>query len=109
MLEAKVGMLERIRRALGGSPPKSNAHGSPHMPAMTTGYEPHLEVLRDTARDLCADPWMANCLVLEVKMIDGKATLHTSPEALPYVKAAYAIKGAGMPANIRALLDGMAA
>jgi hypothetical protein len=107
-VEAKVGMIERIRKALGGSP-SDHAHGHSAQSAAPSQYQPHLELLRDTARDLCSDTWLANQIVVDVKMENGKPTLSSMPAgSMPYVRAAYAIRKNEMPADIKGMFDGMA-
>lgn len=102
-------MIERIRRALGGSP-SDHEHGNSAHSTGPAQYQQHLEMLRDTARDLCADTWLANQIALDVKMENGKPTLRSMPaESMPYVRAAYAIRKNELPADMKGLFDGMAA
>jgi hypothetical protein len=107
-MEAKLGMIDRIRRALGGSP-SDHAHGHSAHTAAPSQYQPHLELLRDTARDLCSDTWLANQIALDVKMENGKPTLCSMPaESMPYVRAAYAIRKNELPADMKSMFDGQA-
>lgn len=107
-MEAKLGMIERIRRALGGSPSDHEQGHSAHS-AAPSQYQQQLDMLRDTARDLCADTWLANKIALDVKTVNGKPTLSTLPaESMPYVKAAYAIRKNEMPADMKGLFEGIA-
>ena len=102
-------MIERIRRALGGSP-SDHAHAHSAHSAAPMNYQPHLEMLRDTARDLCSDTWLANQIALDVKMVNGKPTLTSMPAgSMPYVRAAYAIKKNELPADMKGMFDGPAA
>ena len=65
-----------------------------------------LEAVQATARDLCADTWLANRINLELKMQNGKQVLDYQPaESLPYVRAAYAIRKDDLPAEMRGLFD----
>lgn len=66
-------------------------------------------MLRDTARNLCSDAWLANSINIEVRKEGGKASLHATPaESLPYIKAAYAIVQPSLPEDFKALFSGMA-
>jgi hypothetical protein len=99
--------MERIRRALGGSPADhEGGHGAPA--GATVGYGPQLEMLCDTARNLCADAWVANRLTLNVKNEGGKQKLSVIPEAMPYLKAAYSIRRDELTPEVRSLMDGLA-
>jgi len=101
-------MIERIRRALGGSP-GDHADGHSSSPAPRPGNQQHLDLLRDTARDLCSDPWLANQISLEVATVNGKQTIRYMPaESMPYVRAAYAIRKGELPPEMGGLFDGMA-
>jgi hypothetical protein len=108
-MEAKVGMLERLRRVLGGSPAGEHSeHGSARSGA-NDPYQAHIDALCDTARNLCSDVWLANKINLEVRKEGGKTTLVPIPqESLPYVKAAYEIMQPGLPENVRTLFSGVA-
>jgi hypothetical protein len=93
---------------MGGSP-SNHGHGQSAHSAAPSQYQQHLDMLRDTARDLCADTWLANQIALDVKMENGKPTLRSLPaESMPYVKAAYAIRKNELPADMKGLFDGMA-
>jgi hypothetical protein len=108
---AKVGIVERIRLALGGSPGDHGnghvEHASAHAPN-ASNYEPQLELLRDTARDLCADAWVANRLTLDMRMDGGKPKLGALPETIPYLKAAYAIRQDELSPEVKDLFQGLA-
>ncbi|MBI0583051.1 MAG: hypothetical protein ISF22_02355 [Methanomassiliicoccus sp.] len=71
-------------------------------------YGPQLDILRDTARDLCADPWVANKLTLDVRMEGGRPMLKALPETMPYLRAAYAIKRNELSPELKGLFEGMA-
>lgn len=104
---AKVGLMDRIRRALGGSPSDhEGGHGAPA--ATTAGYGPQLEILCDTARNLCADAWVANRLTLDVKNEGGRQSLSVIPEAIPYLKAAYSIRREELGPEVKTLVEGLA-
>ncbi len=104
---AKAGLMDRIRRALGGSP--SDHEGGHAAPAgATTGYEQQLDMLCDTARNLCADAWVANRLTLEVKNEGGKKKLNVIPEAIPYLRAAYSMKRDDLTPEVKKLFEGLA-
>ncbi len=104
---AKVGLVDRIRRALGGSP---SDHGSVHAAPTSAGasYGPQLEILRDTARDLCADAWVANRMALEVRTEGGRPKLSVTPEAIPYLRAAYSIRRDELTPEVKSLVEGLA-
>lgn len=98
-----------MRRALGGSPSGQHEHSS-HAGKAPGKYQPQLDMVCDKAKDLCSDPWLANKMALEIRMENGKESLHTAPaESLPYIKAAYAIKRNELPKEVSALLEGVAA
>lgn len=100
-------MFDRIRRALGGSPADhEGGHAAPAGKALDYGQQ--LDLLRDTARDLCADAWMANRLTLSVKDDGGKKSLVAAPEAMPYLRAAYAIRREELTPDVKSLFDGLA-
>lgn len=108
ILESKPGIFERIRRALGGSP-SDHDHGQSGHIAAAQPYQQQLDLLCDTARDLCADTWLANQISLEVKNEGGKKALHYLPaESMPYVKAAYAIRKKEMPSEMQSLFENAA-
>ncbi|GEM_PF-3695252 len=79
------------------------------MPAgATASYGPQLDMLRDTARDLCADAWVANRLTLNVRTEGGKQKLDVTPEAIPYLRAAYSIKRDELTPEVKSLIEGLA-
>ncbi len=100
-------MLSRIRKALGGSP-SDRPHEGQGTVAEAPVREP-LDIVRDTARDLCSDAWLANSMTLEIKAEGGKKTLVATPaEALPFVKAAYAIRKDELPAEMKGMFESFA-
>lgn len=104
---AKVGFIDRIRRALGGSPADHvGGHAAPI--GASSDYGPQLDLLRDTARDLCADAWVANRLTLSISSEGGMQKLSVIPEGVPYLKAAYSIRREQLAPEMRKLVDGLA-
>ncbi len=100
-------MISRIRKALGGSPSEHPQEG--HSKVAEVPVKQPLDILRDTARDLCSDAWLANQMTLEIKTEGGKKMLAAAPaEALPYIKAAYAIRKDELPSDIKGMLEGIA-
>jgi len=100
-------LIGRIRRALGGSP--SDHPQESHGTAAEAPVREPLDIIRDTARDLCSDAWLANSITLEIKAEGGKKMLAATPaEALPYVKAAYAIRKDELPADMKGLFESVA-
>jgi hypothetical protein len=66
-------------------------------------------LLRDTARDLCADSWLANQITLDLKTVNGKSTLECLPiESKPYVKAAFSIRKSQLPPEMQSLFENVA-
>jgi hypothetical protein len=72
------------------------------------GFGPQLDLLCDTARDLCADAWVANRLTLNVKSEGGTQKLNVIPEGIPYLRAASAINRDQLTPEVRKLIDGLA-
>lgn len=104
---AKVGLVDRIRRALGGSPADHmGGHAAPAGAA--ANYGPQLDMLFDTARNLCADTWVANRMTLNVKTEGGKQKLIVIPEAIPYLRAAYSIRRNELAPEVKSLVEGLA-
>ncbi|WP_019177820.1 hypothetical protein [Methanomassiliicoccus luminyensis] len=101
-------MFERLKKMIGGSsqggqPKQMNAPAAAGDP-----YKPSLELLQDTARNLCPDPWLANKLTVDYKVENGSPSLVTSPaESLPYIRAAYAMKKDKVPENVVPLLKSL--
>lgn len=92
---------------MGGSP--ADHEGGHAVPAgATVSYGPQLDMLRDTARDLCADAWVANRLTLDVRTEGGRQRLNVSPEAVPYLRAAYSIKREELTPEVKSLVEGLA-
>lgn len=102
-------MFERLRKMIGGSPQGAQPRQKTGPAAASDPYKPGLELLQDTARDLCPDAWLANKITVDYKVVDGAPSLVTSPaESLPYIRAAYAMKKDKLPENVSALLKGLA-
>jgi hypothetical protein len=100
-------LISRIRKALGGSS-SDHSEGS-HSAVPEAPVQQPLDILRDTARDICSDAWLANRMTLEIKTEGGKKTLAAAPaEAVPYVKAAYAIRKDELPSDVKGLFEGIA-
>ncbi len=100
----KEGLISRIRKALGGSP-SDHAHVAPVHTAAAPGPMP-LDIVQDTARDICSDPWLANRMTVEIKTEGGKRTLTAAPaEAAPYLRAAYAIRKDELPPETMGLFE----
>jgi len=100
-------LIGRIRKALGGSP-SDHPKGDRGTIAEASVREP-LDIIRDTARDLCSDAWLANRMTLEIKSEGGKKTLVASPaEAMPYVRAAYVIRKDELPADMKGMFESVA-
>ena len=100
-------MFDRIRRALGGSPAEHEGGKAAPVAGKALDYGQQLDLLRDTARDLCSDAWLANRLTLSVKDEGGKKSLVAAPEAMPYLRAAYAIRREELTPDVKGLFDGL--
>lgn len=102
-------MIGRIRKALGGSPTDHAHGGSGERTAAEQAPQP-LDVLRDTARDLCSDVWLANQMNLTMETMGGARKLVATPEGvIPYIRAAYSIKKDELPPEMGELVEKMAA
>lgn len=102
-------MFERLRKALGGSPQKGQPAQKTGTAAASDPLKQSLELLQDTARDICPDAWLANKITVGYKLENGTPSLVTSPaESLPYIRAAYAMKRDKLPENVGALFKGIA-
>lgn len=109
ILAEKVGLLGRIRKALGGSP-SDHAHGGSGERTVAEQAPQPLDILRDTAKDLCSDVWLANQMSLTTETVGGAKKLIATPVGMvPYLKAAYSIRKDELPAEIAELVEKMAA
>jgi len=102
-MEAKVGMMEKLRRMFGGSPREApqapRAQQAPAAPAAL--QQSYADMIQEQARHLCADCWLANQIIVREEKRDGKTYLVSSPpEAAPYVRAAYEAKRSKLPADV---------
>lgn len=97
-MEAKVGMMQKLRRMFSGTPQETHVQQAPAAAEPKMSAE---ETVQDQARQLCSDAWLANRITVKAEQRDGKTYLVASPaEAAPYVRAAYEAKKAKLPADV---------